>query len=127
MMSRNSWLRQGLGLLFLIVVAGYLWQSHAVEDFIASAIYDSVIHHTACADMPTVEAADAIVAQHQAELDAVNAIDPGRTWYEYNRSACEGKRAEITFFYTGHTHRLTIEKMVGSKTFHGIPFNMINN
>lgn len=127
MMSRGFLRRQGLGLVFLIAVVGYLWYSHAVEDFIASAIYDSAFHHAVCADMPTPEAADAIVAQYHAELKAIEAIDPGRTWYEYDRSACEGERAEITFYYGSHAQRLIIEKMVGGDTFHGIPFNMINN
>jgi len=41
-------------------------------------------------------------------------------------NTCGAENADITFWYGSHKDRIAIEKVIGSDTFFGIPYNLQN-
>jgi hypothetical protein len=115
-----------LGLLLLcalamIVEARFKVLQHSYDDF----VLDNRNHYLPCKDLPPKDETAKIIRQHSDLIQQIQEVAPGSVGFEMDASTCEGK-ADMLFWYGTHEQRLAIEKIIGGKTFFGIPYRLQN-
>lgn len=102
----------------LILEAETHFIKHATDDW----LYDNYNHYLPCEKLPTLLEVEETMQQNQDTLRRIEEVSPGNVMLSLYRYAddCNGK-ADILIQYPSHEIRLTIEQILGGKTFFGIP------
>lgn len=128
-MMRRRFLRIGL-LAVLLLLAGALLvgetQTHLLRHWWDAVLYDNYHHYLPCEALPTLPEVETVLLVHQAEVDAIQSIEPGSVVVMPGvLPACPGK-ADVVIHYPSRQVRQAIEQMLGGKTFFGLPARWIN-
>jgi hypothetical protein len=100
-------------------------QTKLFRKFLDDVIYDNRNHYLSCEQLPTLSQVESVVAEHQDVIRRIGQVNPGFVGIEIDSTVCSGK-ADILFWYGSHRDRLTIEGIIGSDTFFGIPYRLQN-
>jgi len=127
-MSRK---RKALLLIFaifvLVVCVGILLieiQTKVVRRWVDDVLYDNRNHYFPCEQLPSASEVERIIGERQDIIHQIEAVNPGFVEIEVN--TCGEGNADITFWYASHKDRITIEQIIGSDTFFGVPYNLHN-
>jgi len=118
-----------IGLLLvviLIILVAVVWieaETHFLQNYISSAVYDNKIIYL-CEELPPLSEVERIVEENKEVIRQVESIDPGFISV-YIDSSCPGK-GSLVIEYPSHADRLRIEELIGD-TFFGVPWKGINN
>ncbi len=114
-----------ISLLSALAILLFLeFQTKTIRRTLDNVIYDNRFHYISCEKLPPIAEVDKVVDEHQDVIRQIEAVDPGFVGVEVN--ACGAENADITFWYGSHKDRIAIEKVIGSDTFFGIPYNLQN-
>lgn len=121
--------------VFLIIVLGLLVlcgiplaiesQLHLLHRAYDNHILDNENHYLPCSRLPSPEAVEQVIADHQDILRQIEQVNPGLVGVEIDTTACPG-HADLIFWYASHADRLAIKAIIGAETFFGIPYRMQN-
>ena len=122
--------RIGIFAVLLILVAVILIlevETNFIKHTIDDRLYDNYNHYLACEELPTVNVVELALSQHQNTVRQIEELSPGNVVVSLNpyENDCKGK-ADILIHYPSHESRLAIEKILGGKTFFGIPCRFRN-
>jgi hypothetical protein len=118
-----------IGLLLvviLIILVAVVWieaETHFLQNYISSAVYDNKIIYL-CEELPPLSEVERIVEENKEVIRQVESIDPGFISV-YIDSSCPGK-GSLVIEYPSHADRLRIDELIGD-TFFGVPWKGINN
>jgi hypothetical protein len=79
---------------------------------------------TPCSRLPTLERAEAVLAEHNDTIEQIKALNPGNVWMDLDSAHCPGK-AELLIYYATIYDKHKIKELIG-ETFFGIPYRMFN-
>jgi hypothetical protein len=88
-------------------------------------VLDNKNHYLPCEELPTEVDASRIVEQHQDKIQAIERVNPGFVGVEIDTFTCPGQ-ADLVIWYASHQNRLTIEEVIGSDSFFGVPYRLQN-
>ncbi|NIN66869.1 MAG: hypothetical protein GTO63_19685 [Anaerolineae bacterium] len=88
-------------------------------------VLDNYDHFLPCEKLPTSAEVKRILDEHEDALQAIRDVNPGHIFVEVDEWTCPG-RADIIISYATHQDRLAIEKIIGGKTFFGVPYRLRN-
>jgi hypothetical protein len=112
----------------LLIAAALLlflaFQAKIIRRSLDDVIYDNRFHYISCEKLPSIAEVEKALAEHQEVIRQIEAVNPGFVGIEVN--TCGRGNADITFWYGSHKDRISIEDMIGSDTFFGIPYNLQN-
>jgi len=114
--------------LVLVVCVGILFietKTKTVRRLIDDVIYDNRNHYLSCEQLPPVSEVERVVQEHQDVIQQIEAVHPGQAGVETHTCGA-GQNADITFWYATHKDRMVIERIIGSDTFFGVPYNLNN-
>ncbi len=118
---------EGKKLIGLIIILVFIISILAIPlTFVATNIFNTFFYgryHT-CETLPDIETARQIVDDHQDIIDAIEKIHPDCIHVSLEER-CEGK-GELVIYYCTIDQQIEILKLIGSSTFFGLPFRMIN-
>lgn len=83
------------------------------------------IHDVPCEKLPIRSEAEAIVREHQETIDKIKALSTNGSVVVELEEPCPGK-ADLVVYHPSREIREQIEKLIGSSTFYGIPYRLIN-
>jgi len=112
--------------VILIILVAVVWieaETHFLQNYISSAVYDNKIIYL-CEELPPLSEVERIVEENKEVIRQVESIDPGFISV-YIDSSCPGK-GSLVIEYPSHADRLRIEELIGD-TFFGVPWKGINN
>jgi len=111
----------------LVVCVGILLieiQTKVVRRWVDDVLYDNRNHYFPCEQLPSASEVERIIGERQDIIHQIEAVNPGFVEIEVN--TCGEGNADITFWYASHKDRITIEQIIGSDTFFGVPYNLHN-
>lgn len=111
-----------LGVCLLLVVLAV--QNHTLRRWIDNVLYDNQGHYLTCEQLPELVEVEAVLAEHQDMVLAIEAVHPDNAGVELDTS-CPGK-GSLTIWYANRADREQIEAILDSDTFFGIPYNLNN-
>ena len=127
-MNRNRKALLLISAVFVLVVCvGILLieiQTKVVRRWVDDVLYDNRNHYFPCEQLPSASEVERIIGEHQDIIQQIEAVNPGFVGIEVN--TCGEVNADITFWYASHKDRITIEQIIGSDTFFGVPYNLHN-
>ena len=111
----------------VVCMALLLVESRAkiVRGLIDHVIYDNRRHYLPCERLPSLSEVERVVSEHQDVIRQIEAVHPGFVGVDINTCG-EGQNADMTFWYATREDRKAIERIIGSDTFFGVPYNLIN-
>lgn len=116
----------GLALLAVCCIAvAFLTRGHALARLYNDMVLDNYDHFLPCEKLPNSAEVHRIVEENQDTVEAVEGVNPGFVWLEIDDSICPG-RADIVIYYASHQNRLSIDRILGGKTFFGVPCRFRN-
>ncbi len=93
----------------------------AIDDI----VYDNKNHYLPCSRLPTELEVRKVVEERQEIIQQIEQVNPDLVGVEIDTSMCPGK-ADLLIWYASHPNRLAIEKIIGGKTFYGVPYRLQN-
>ena len=127
--ERSSQIRKRrFWIVIAILVVGlvFLFQSQVIQRIISDVVYDSYDHYLPCERLPLAAEVEAVVADHAGTVNQIQAVAPDGL-FNIEKQSCGGaEHADIVIYYPTHAYREQIEKILGGKTFFGIPARWIN-
>lgn len=114
-------------LLLVAVILILEAETNIIKHTIDDRLYDNYNHYLACNELPTVGVVELALNQHQDTVRQIEEVSPDNVVVSLERyeNDCKGK-ADILINYPSHDSRLAIEKILGGKTFFGIPCRFRN-
>ena len=106
----------------LLVFLGF--QAKIIRQTLDDVLYDNRFHYISCEKLPSIAEVEKVIVEHQDVIRQIEAVDPGFVGIEVN--TCGTGNADITFWYGSHKDRMSIENIIGSDTFFGVPYNLQN-
>jgi len=100
------------------------FQAKIIRQTLEDVLYDNRFHHISCEKLPSIAEVEKVIAEHQDVIRQIEAVNPGFVGIEVN--TCGTGNADITFWYGSHKDRMSIENIIGSDTFFGVPYNLQN-
>ena len=100
------------------------FQAKIIRQTLEDVLYDNRFHHISCEKLPSIAEVEKVIAEHQEVIRQIEAANPGFVGIEVN--TCGTGNADITFWYGSHKDRISIENIIGSDTFFGVPYNLQN-
>ncbi|OGU55125.1 MAG: hypothetical protein A2V66_17550 [Ignavibacteria bacterium RBG_13_36_8] len=122
--KRTMIILSGIILILCISVSIIEANSKVFRKIIDERIYDNRNHYLTCDKLPSLTDTERVYQEHIDVIRQILEINPGYIGAEI-QSPCSGK-GNILFWYGSHKDRLVIEKVIGSETFYGIPYNLQN-
>ena len=120
--KRRFW----VAIAILMVGLVFLFQSHLIQRILSDVVYDNYDHYLPCERLPLVAEVEAVVADHAGTVNQIQAVAPD-VRFSLEKQICGGAdHTDIVIYYPAHSHREQIEKILGGKTFFGIPVRWIN-
>ena len=122
--KRNRWLY--LITLLLLLCTGLVTleqRTHFLRAMVDLTLYDNRQHYLSCNQLPAIEEVQRVMADHRDVLEQIEAAHPNVTIMVDD--SCPGK-GSIRIDFPGRTQREQIEAIIGSDTFFGIPYALIN-
>ena len=123
-------------LLGLVAVAGGVAAFTAAHpywfaDWWADTVLDNRYHHVPCDQLPSEAEIRRVMQAHQDVLQQIEALDPYGMGLDGGAIGvdivpCAPGHASLTFWYLSHRQRVAIERIIGSDTFFGVPYNLEN-
>ena len=100
-------------------------------DLVDNWLMDSKHHHVPCEQLPSEAEIRRVMQAHQDVLQQIEALDPYGMGLESGAIGvdivpCAPGHASLTFWYLSHRQRVAIERLIGSDTFFGVPYNLEN-
>lgn len=118
-------------IIFLLVISGLCLllvilavQSHTLRRWLDNVLYDNQGHYLTCEQLPELAEVEAVLAEHQDLIRAIEAVHPGHIGVDLDTS-CPGK-GSLIIWYASHADREQIEAILDSGTFFGIPYSLNN-
>lgn len=116
------WTAGSVAILGLI----FLFAAHVPQRLVDDLIYDNYNHYLPCERLPQAVEVEQALAEHAATVDQIRALSPNVD-VQIGASQCSAtKRADLIIFYPGHAQRVEIERILGGKTFFGLPVRWQN-
>lgn len=112
----------------LVMCAGVMLvelQTRMVRRWMDDVLYDNRYHYLPCEELPPLSEVERVIQEHQDILQQIKAVNPGLVGVDVNPCGA-GQNADITFWYASHQDRIAIERIIGSDTFFGVPYNLNN-
>ena len=100
------------------------FQAKIIRQTLDDVLYDNRFHHISCEKLPSIAEVEKVIVEHQDVIRQIEAVDPGFVGIEVN--TCGTGNADITFWYGSHKDRTSMENIIGSDTFFGVPYNLQN-
>ncbi len=100
-------------------------QTKIARRLIDNVLYDNRYHYLPCEQLPSVSKVESIIQERQDVIRQIEAVNPGLVGIEVHTCGA-GQNADITFWYASHKDRIAIERIIGSDTFFGVPYNLNN-
>ena len=100
------------------------FQAKIIRQTLDDVLYDNRFHYISCEKLPSIAEVEKVIAEHQDVIRQIEAVNPGFVGIEVN--TCGTGNADITFWYGSHKDRMSIENIIGSDTFFGVPYNLQN-
>jgi len=100
------------------------FQAKIIRQTLEDVLYDNRFHRISCEKLPSIAEVEKVIAEHQDVIRQIEAVNPGFVGIEVN--TCGTGNADITFWYGSHKDRMSIENIIGSDTFFGVPYNLQN-
>lgn len=110
--------------LILISLAAAIWVTEC-SDLYNDIILDNREHGLSCAELPTVDEVNHIVAEHQEQVQQILDVSHEQVWFDVDSGTCP-QHADIIISYSTNQHRRAIEAILGSDTFFGVPIRLRN-
>lgn len=120
--KKTKWLL----VLILIVLAAVIWlevDTHFVQQWVASAVYDNRVNFLSCEELPALSEVQRALEQHPEVVQAIKNIDPENIEITIDSSCPE--KGSLVIYYPSHNDRIQIEELLGD-SFFGIPYQGIN-
>ncbi len=117
-----------VSIVVLVICVGILLvesQTKIMRRWIDNALYDNRYHYLPCEQLPPISEVERIIQEHQDIVQQIEAVNPGLVGVDVNTCGV-GQHADITFWYATHQDRIAIERIIGSDTFFGVPYNLNN-
>lgn len=114
--------------VLLVMCVGVLLveaQTRMIRRWIDDVLYDNRYHYLPCEQLPSLSEVERVIQEHQDILQQIKAVNPGLVGVDVNPCGA-GQNADITFWYASHQDRIAIERIIGSDTFFGVPYNLNN-
>jgi len=99
-------------------------QARIIRQTLDDVLYDNRFHYISCEKLPSIAEVEKVIAEHQKVIRQIEAVNSGFVGIEVN--TCGTGNADITFWYGSHKDRMSIENIIGSDTFFGVPYNLHN-
>lgn len=127
--KRTVWVViSGAWIVLSVICIGILFlesQTKIMRRWVDNILYDNRYHYLSCEQLPSISTVERILQKHQDTIRQIEAVNPG--WVGVDVNACgAGQNADLTFWYASHRDRIAIEQIIGSDTFFGVPYNLIN-
>lgn len=118
MKKRNLFLIVGS---ILILGAAFLIMFHIPQHLVDDVLYDNYNHYLPCSSLPQTAEIERALKEHAATTDRIRAISADIE-VQIDTEKCPGQdRADLLISYANHSQRVEIERILGAKTFFGIP------
>jgi hypothetical protein len=114
-------MRKHLLILGLLLVVASVTACDLYSDY----VLDNREHGLPCVKLPTHAAAEAILAAHGDVIDRIKRLGPEGSVIVELAEPCPGK-ADLVIYHPTHAVRKQIEELIGSETFYGLPYRLIN-
>ncbi|MFZ5808003.1 MAG: hypothetical protein ACOY16_01865 [Chloroflexota bacterium] len=112
----------------LVICGGILLveaQTKIARRLIDNVLYDNRYHYLPCEQLPSVSEVERIIQERQDVIQQIEAVNPGLVGIEVHTCGA-GQNADITFWYASRKDRIAIQRIIGSDTFFGAPYNLNN-
>jgi hypothetical protein len=100
------------------------FRAKIIRQTLDDVLYDNRFHYISCEKLPSIAEVEKVIGEHQEVIRQIEAVSPGFVGIEVN--TCATGNADITFWYGSHKDRMSIENIIGSDTFFGVPYNLQN-
>jgi hypothetical protein len=124
-MKRSAPASAAVLVLAVVCIAAAALSVRSLRALADDVVYDNTNHYLPCEKLPVVSEALMVVEEHQAVVDAILSVNPGRVGLEVDTDCCPG-RADILMWYGSHEDRMAIEEIINGETFFGVPCNLRN-
>ena len=111
-----------LGVVLAVILA-LLLVGACADPF--SMLWDSSQLDPECGRLPSAAEAARTLAQHEADIKAIENIYPGYIWVDLDTVTCPG-RGQVIITYDTEANRKRIEELIGADTFLGLPYRFVN-
>lgn len=82
-------------------------------------------HGVPCEKLPARAAVETILREHRDVIEQIKRVGPDSSVFVELAEPCPGK-ADLVIYYPSREARHKIERIIGAKTFYGIPYRLIN-
>lgn len=109
-----------------ILVLGLLYAAHIPQRLVDEVLYDNYNHYLPCERLPQKVEIEQALVEHAIIVDQIRSVSTGVN-IQIDEMLCSGTaRADLVISYPGHTQRVEIERLLGGKTFFGLPVRWRN-
>ena len=94
---------------------------HPLDKIIRDRIFDGKANYLSCKELPVKEDVEKVLTEHGLEISAIKSLDPS---IEFNiGKRCNGK-GEVKISYRSRETRKTIQAIINSERFFGMPYRL---
>lgn len=117
-------------LLFVLVficmgIFVFAYQARFFHRLYDNHILDNWNHYLPCNELPGEIKVREVLEQHPETIQAIEQVNPGMVGVEVDTFSCP-TQADLVIWYATHQDRLAIERIIGGKTFFGVPIRLQN-
>lgn len=125
-MQKKRWARIGM-VIVLVILAVFLLENktrllHRIAD---EVLFNNYHHYLSCKDLPDLETVERQLNEFDSTVKQIESLSEGNVALEVDKSSCPGK-GSIKIYFPSRSVRQQIEEILGGKTFHGVPLDLIN-
>jgi hypothetical protein len=127
MQQRRSLILPVLVVMLVVMFACVVLESqfHPLGRVYADRVLDNRPHYLPCEQLVIPEEMYTILKNHQDVVSRIEQVNPGLVGVEVDTLTCPGK-ADLIIWYASHQDRQSIEAIIGSDSFFGLPYQMEN-
>lgn len=123
-MNKRSILLVAGGVVVLGLVL--LFVAHVPQRLADDLLYDNYNHYLPCERLPPATEIERGLAENAAVIDKIRAVSPDVD-IQIDEMICHGTdHTDLIISYPGHSQRVEIERILGGKTFFGLPVRWRN-
>jgi hypothetical protein len=125
-MQKKRWTRIGM-VFVLVILAVFLFENKTrlLHRIVDEVLYTNYRHSLPCKDLPDLETVERQLNEFDSTMKQIESLSEGNVALKVDSSSCPGK-GSIKIYFPSHSVRQQIEKILGGKTFHGVPLDLIN-
>jgi len=125
-MKKKKWVWLVM-VIVLVILAMFLFENKTrlLHRIVDEVLYNNYHHYLLCEDLPDIETVERQLNQFDSTVKQIESLSEGNVALEVDRSSCPGK-GSIKIYFPSRSVRQRIEEILGEKSFHGIPLDLIN-